>query len=82
MDLAAAANGSNVGRGRRRVSNGNGRIDEFNVKRIDEDVFELWHEDEHLATLTREEAWPVMMGQVHPEVVIQEQMDESQVKEQ
>lgn len=81
MDLAAAASSGHVSGGRG-VSNGNGRIDEFNVKRIDEDVFELWHEDEHLATLTREEAWPVMMGQVHPDVIIQEQMDESQDKEQ
>jgi hypothetical protein len=81
MDLAAAASSGYVSGGRR-VSNGNGRIDEFNVKRIDEDVFELWHEDEHLATLTREEAWPVMMGQVHPDVIIQEQINESQDKGQ
>jgi hypothetical protein len=59
------------------VSDGNGRINDFNVKRIDEDVFELWYQDEHLVTMTKEEAWPVMLGQVHPADVIREQTDET-----
>lgn len=63
------------------MSEGNGRIDEFNIKRIDADVFELWHEDKHLATLTREEAWPVMMGQVHPDVILRDHVEETQDKE-
>lgn len=57
------------------MSDGNGRINQFNVKRIEEDIFELWHEDKCLATLTREEAWPVMMGQIHPDTVIRNQTD-------
>lgn len=45
---------------------------EYSVQRIDEDLFELWHEDTLLATLTKEEAWPVMIGQVHPDAVVRE----------
>ena len=59
------------------MNNGDGRINEFNVKRIDEDTFELWYEDERLAILTREEAWPVMMGQVHPDTFLREQTNET-----
>ncbi len=48
------------------------RANEYTVKRIEEDVFELWLDDKCLATLTKEEAWPVMVGQVHPgDIVIQ-----------
>jgi hypothetical protein len=43
---------------------------EYTVKRIEEDVFELWYEDTQLVTLTKDEAWPVMLGQIHPEEVV------------
>lgn len=45
---------------------------DYTVKRVDEDTFELWHEDTQLATLTKDEAWPVMIGRVHPEEVVQD----------
>ncbi len=45
---------------------------EYTVKRIDKNTFELWHEEQRLATLTKEEAWPVMIGQVHPDAIIRE----------
>ena len=45
---------------------------EYTVKRIEEDRFELWYEDTQLVTLTKDEAWPVMLGQVHPEEVVPE----------
>ncbi len=45
---------------------------EYTVKRIEENKFELWYEDTQLVTLTKDEAWPVMLGQVHPEEVIPE----------
>ena len=45
---------------------------DYTVKRIDEDVFELWYEDDCLTTLTKKEAWPVMTGQVHPSTVVPE----------
>lgn len=48
----------------------------YTVKRIEADVFELWHDDDCLATLTKEQAWPVMIGQVHPSVVVDEQGDD------
>lgn len=44
---------------------------EYTVKRIDDDTFELWHEGIQLATLSKEEAWPVMIGRVHPQEVVQ-----------
>jgi hypothetical protein len=49
---------------------------DYTVKRIDEDVFELWYDDDCLATLTKEQAWPVMIGQVHPSTVVHERTDE------
>ena len=52
------------------------RADEYTVKRIDENTYELWYDDRCLATLTREEAWPVLTGQVHPESIIREQNNE------
>jgi hypothetical protein len=48
------------------------KANEYTVKRIGKDEFELWHDDERLAMLTKEEAWPVMMGQVHPDVIARE----------
>ena len=57
------------------MSGGNGRIDEFNIKRINANTFELWHGDQHLATLTREEAWPIMIGRVHPDTIMRDHKD-------
>jgi hypothetical protein len=51
------------------------KANEYTVKRIDEDTFELWHDDKHLATLTKEEAWPVMIGQVHPNIIVRQQVE-------
>jgi hypothetical protein len=48
----------------------------YSVKRIEKDVFELWHDDECLATLTKEQAWPVMIGRVHPSAVVDKQCDD------
>jgi hypothetical protein len=45
---------------------------DFTVKRIGEDEFELWHDDQFLLTMTREEAYPVMLGRVHPREVVDE----------
>jgi hypothetical protein len=45
---------------------------DFTVKRISEDEFELWHEDEFLLTMTKEEAYPVMLGRVHPGEMVDE----------
>jgi hypothetical protein len=45
---------------------------DYTVKRVDKDTFELWHEDVQLATLSKEEAWPVMIGKVHPEEALQD----------
>jgi hypothetical protein len=45
---------------------------DFTVKRIGEDEFELWHDDQFLLTMTREEAYPVMLGRVHPGEVVDE----------
>ncbi len=44
----------------------------YTVKRIDKDTYELWYENEYITALTREQAWPVMIGQVHPSSVVQE----------
>jgi len=46
---------------------------EYTVKRIDTETFELWRADELLATMTREEAWPVMMGRVHPSSLLEDE---------
>jgi hypothetical protein len=54
------------------------KTNEYTVKRIDDDLFELWFDDERLATMTKEEAWPVMMGQVHPDTVIDQQIEETE----
>lgn len=43
---------------------------DYTVKRVGEDTFELWHDDTQLATLTKDEAWPVMIGRIHPEEVV------------
>jgi hypothetical protein len=43
---------------------------DFTVKRIGEDEFELWHDDKFLLTMTREEAYPVMLGRVHPREMV------------
>jgi hypothetical protein len=40
---------------------------EYTINRIDDDVFELWHDDTHLATIAKEEAWSMMLGKIHPE---------------
>lgn len=64
------------------MSGGNGRIDQFNIKRINADAFQLWHEDKHLATLTREEAWPIMMGRVHPDAILRDHKSKTPNKEQ
>ena len=45
---------------------------EFTVKRIGEDEYELWHDDKFLLTMTKEEAYPVMLGRVHPDEVVDE----------
>jgi hypothetical protein len=45
---------------------------EFTVKRISEDEYELWHDDKFLLTMTKEEAYPVMLGRVHPKDVVKE----------
>jgi hypothetical protein len=45
---------------------------DFTVKRIGDDEFELWHDDEFLLTMTKEEAYPVMLGRVHPTEVVGE----------
>lgn len=45
---------------------------EFTVKRIGEDEYELWHDDKFLLTMTKEEAYPVMLGRIHPEEVVDE----------
>ncbi len=52
------------------------KTNEYTVKRIENDLFELWFNDECLATLTKQEAWPVMVGQVHPDEVIDQQTDQ------
>lgn len=52
------------------------KANEYTVKRIDQDTYELWYYDRCLATLTREKAWPVLIGQVHPESIIREQNSE------
>jgi len=52
------------------------KASEYTVKRIDENHFELWHDEQHLATLTKEEAWPVITGQIHPNTVISEHPSE------
>lgn len=49
------------------------KTNEYTVKRIDNDLFELWFDDECLATLTKQEAWPVMVGRVHPDEIIDQQ---------
>lgn len=43
---------------------------EYTVKRIEENLFELWYEERCLATLSKEEAWPVMLGRIHPEAML------------
>jgi hypothetical protein len=53
------------------------KANEYTVKSIGDDMFELWHHDRHLATLTKAEAWPVMLGRVHPEDVVQTAEDEA-----
>jgi hypothetical protein len=63
------------------------KANEYTVKRINENTFELWYDDQCLATLTRKEAWPVLIGQVHPESIIRDQTYEekssnNQTKEQ
>jgi hypothetical protein len=45
---------------------------DFTVKRIGEDEFELWHDEKFLITMTKEEAYPVMLGRVHPREVVDE----------
>jgi hypothetical protein len=49
---------------------------EYTVKRVEEDSFELWFDEECLATLTRAEAWPVMIGRIHPQTFLEEQANE------
>jgi hypothetical protein len=56
------------------------KAEEYTVKRIDKDTFELWHRDKRLATLTREEAWPVMIGRVRPDTIVFEQLDEATIQ--
>ncbi|MFN2134305.1 MAG: hypothetical protein ACK2UK_00010 [Candidatus Promineifilaceae bacterium] len=53
--------------------NGRRAASEYAVQRVGENAFEIWHENRLLATLSKEEAWPVMIGQVHPESVINEE---------
>jgi hypothetical protein len=48
---------------------------EYVVQKIDEDEFELWFEDTLLATMTKEEAYPVMLGQIHPQEYLAEQRE-------
>ena len=48
------------------------KASEYTIKRIDENHFELWHDDQHLATMTKKEAWPVMTGQIHPGEIAEE----------
>jgi len=50
---------------------------EYVVQKIDDDEYELWFEDTLLATMTKEEAYPVMLGQVHPEEYLAEHHDEA-----
>lgn len=53
-------------------------VSEYVVQRVDEDTFELWLDGNLLETLTKEEAWPVMLGRIHPEVVVREKHAEKQ----
>lgn len=50
---------------------------DYTVKRIAEDKFELWFDETHLTTLTKDEAWPVMLGRVHPEDVVRKTRDDA-----
>jgi hypothetical protein len=50
---------------------------DYTVKRIDEDKFELWFDETHLTTLTKDEAWPVMLGRVHPEDFLRKTRDDA-----
>ena len=50
---------------------------EYTVKRVEENLFELWHDEDHLATLSKEEAWPVMLGRVHPEEMLKQKEEEA-----
>jgi hypothetical protein len=38
------------------------KTNEYTVKWIENDLFELWFDDERLVTLTKQEVWPVMVG--------------------
>jgi hypothetical protein len=51
------------------------KASEYIVKRVDKETYELWYDDKRLATLTREEAWPVMTGQVSPSVIVRNRTD-------
>jgi hypothetical protein len=53
------------------------RADQYTVKRIDRETYELWYEDRRLATLTREEAWPVMVGQISPGAIVGNGIDDT-----
>ena len=46
---------------------------QYTVQRIDENTWELWFDGNLLQTLTREEAWSVMLGQVQPEDLIRDE---------
>jgi hypothetical protein len=50
---------------------------DYVVKKIAEDEYELWFEDRLLATMTKEEAYPVMLGQIHPEKFLADQDGDS-----
>jgi hypothetical protein len=50
---------------------------EYVVQKIDDDEYELWFEDACLATMSKEEAYPVMLGQIHPEEFLAEHDEEA-----
>jgi hypothetical protein len=50
---------------------------EYTVKRVEENLFELWLDEDRLATLSKDEAWPVMLGRVHPEDMLKRKEEEA-----
>lgn len=52
------------------------KANEYTVKRVADDKFELWLADQRLAILTKEEAWPVITGKVHPQTMVPKADDE------
>lgn len=53
------------------------KASEYTVKRIEEDQFELWYEEKRLVTMSKDEAWPVMLGRIHPEEMLKRKKGET-----